>query len=420
VNVISITYLVSALLSFESAVTVLRLNRCARTNITYAVFTFSFTVFCFMFSQFVIAPDRDCAFILTRLIIIPGCFLPPTIAHFSLFLTGNGRLASRPWFIVLLYVSAVFFCIRMLQGHIITDIILTKWGWVMVFGESHQWSLLYIIHNSCIILASALLILYKNAVTTHGIKRKQYRMIILCCLLASATGIPIIIFLLSTNPDILIFLTHIIYVLFFSGFIIGVRYSIKKYRLMSINPECPAAELITGMREPVFLTTAEGEILCKSPEAELFIRQADAGAIKTIFNIFTCEEALHKEIEDLASGKHNSSIACSLKKNAGPLLVFALHLQGVRNEEEQLIGIIITAQEDPALMEFRDRYRITERQLEIIFLAVSGLTNHEMAARLNLAERTVENHLCNIYNKLGVNNKIELYGTAARYNLKPN
>jgi DNA-binding NarL/FixJ family response regulator len=93
-----------------------------------------------------------------------------------------------------------------------------------------------------------------------------------------------------------------------------------------------------------------------------------------------------------------------------------LHLQSVRNDQGQLIGIIITAQEDPALMEFRDKYRITERQLEIIFLAVSGLTNHEMAARLNLAERTVENHLCNIYNKLGINNKIELYGAAARYN----
>ena len=126
-NVISITYLVSALLSFESAITVVRLNRYARANITYAVLAFTFTIFCFMFSQFLIAADRDCALIWTELIIIAGCFLPPAIAHFSLCLTGKGRIASYPWFLLLLYASSAFFSIRMLQGHIITDIILTKW-----------------------------------------------------------------------------------------------------------------------------------------------------------------------------------------------------------------------------------------------------------------------------------------------------
>ena len=289
----------------------------------------------------------------------------------------------------------------------------------MVFGEGHLWSVLFLFHNSCIIIASLLIILHKSAVTTLDIEKKHYRVIFCSCLLAVIASVPIIILLLSSDPEQLTFITHVIYVLFFTGFIMGVRHAIKKYSLESINPESPAPELISGIREPVFLITAQGDILCRNSEAGQFIGQDDTGDATTIFNIFTCEEVIHKAIDELLSGKSSRSIAiCWLKNRTGQHMAFALHLQGVRDKQGQLAAIMMTAQEDPETREFRERYRITERQMEIISLAVSGLSNREIAVRLNLADRTVENHLCNIYNKLGINNKIELYSAAARYNFK--
>ena len=50
---------------------------------------------------------------------------------------------------------------------------------------------------------------------------------------------------------------------------------------------------------------------------------------------------------------------------------------------------------------------LSERELEVLQLIAEGLTNHEIGARLHLSLNTVKTHARNIYNKLGVNNRIQ-------------
>jgi NarL family two-component system response regulator LiaR len=54
----------------------------------------------------------------------------------------------------------------------------------------------------------------------------------------------------------------------------------------------------------------------------------------------------------------------------------------------------------------------TNREMAIIKLAAKGMTNREIAEKLHLSIRTVEGHLRIIFNKLGVDSRIEatLYG----------
>jgi DNA-binding CsgD family transcriptional regulator len=54
------------------------------------------------------------------------------------------------------------------------------------------------------------------------------------------------------------------------------------------------------------------------------------------------------------------------------------------------------------------RAALTTRELEIARLAATGLTNREIAARLYLSHRTVENKLYAVYGKLGVAGRSEL------------
>lgn len=62
-----------------------------------------------------------------------------------------------------------------------------------------------------------------------------------------------------------------------------------------------------------------------------------------------------------------------------------------------------------------DRYEtLTDREREVLHLTAEGLTNVEMAARLSLSPRTVENHRANMMRKLGVNNQTEV----VRYAIK--
>ena len=55
---------------------------------------------------------------------------------------------------------------------------------------------------------------------------------------------------------------------------------------------------------------------------------------------------------------------------------------------------------------------LTNREEEVLKEIVSGKTNSEIAKKLFISERTLYNYIENIYAKLGVENKVELYGKA--------
>lgn len=52
--------------------------------------------------------------------------------------------------------------------------------------------------------------------------------------------------------------------------------------------------------------------------------------------------------------------------------------------------------------------RLTTRELEIINLIVQGMRNKEVAGRLSISEQTVKNILRNVFDKLGVSDRLEL------------
>ena len=56
---------------------------------------------------------------------------------------------------------------------------------------------------------------------------------------------------------------------------------------------------------------------------------------------------------------------------------------------------------------------MTERELEILRLAATGLRNKEIAERLFLSQRTIEGHLSHVFNKLGVSSRTEAIVHAA-------
>jgi DNA-binding NarL/FixJ family response regulator len=57
---------------------------------------------------------------------------------------------------------------------------------------------------------------------------------------------------------------------------------------------------------------------------------------------------------------------------------------------------------------FHERYKLSEREQEIVQLLVDGMSYKEIAYRLSLSPRTVEIHIYRIFKKCSVNTKLEL------------
>jgi len=62
-------------------------------------------------------------------------------------------------------------------------------------------------------------------------------------------------------------------------------------------------------------------------------------------------------------------------------------------------------------------YGLTLREMEIIRAVVSGAPNKEIAEKFSISEQTVKHHISNIFDKLGVYNRLELTLFAMNHNL---
>jgi len=61
-----------------------------------------------------------------------------------------------------------------------------------------------------------------------------------------------------------------------------------------------------------------------------------------------------------------------------------------------------------AVSEAPRNFGLSSREMEVIALIVAGYTNKDLARELGISENTAKHHLTNIFDKLGVSNRLEL------------
>lgn len=77
---------------------------------------------------------------------------------------------------------------------------------------------------------------------------------------------------------------------------------------------------------------------------------------------------------------------------------------------ERIINIMMGQEQrtNPFTDAFLEKYRITEREKEIIILVANGFSNQEISERLSISLGTVKNHMYNLFQKTHVKNRMEL------------
>ena len=72
----------------------------------------------------------------------------------------------------------------------------------------------------------------------------------------------------------------------------------------------------------------------------------------------------------------------------------------------------------PGLRE-REKPSLSNREREIVACVAQGFKNKEIAEKMFISEQTVKNHLHNIFDKLGVSDRLELALYAIHRNIRP-
>lgn len=83
----------------------------------------------------------------------------------------------------------------------------------------------------------------------------------------------------------------------------------------------------------------------------------------------------------------------------------------------QFVGADEPPLPSPTAPRDRERSPLSQREREIVALVAQGFKNKEMAEKMFISEQTVKNHLHNIFDKLGVSDRLELALYAIHNNL---
>jgi DNA-binding CsgD family transcriptional regulator len=342
------------------------------------------------------------------------CF-SAVILDFYLELTGSpGRKIIR----IITYASAFFMsCLYVfMEGYRHIESVFRENGVIGYMYHYNLWSCLffgYIVVYFA--LSIALIYLWGRNTTTHKVKRQSLVILSTMALsLIAGMGEQLLLPLLTTYRA-----TTISPVLM-SFWLAGILYSITKYRFLSLSPELVAYDIFANIDESVILLDKDLKIIFANNKTEERSGIKNVNLMNRDFSeVIREREQVNSRISVMMNSREREFTCGAHFRNENGTRPMDMKCISVYDAYDDLTGYMMILRENRDKTLFRTRFKITGREMEIIELVLSGLTNREISGRLNVTERTVETHVNNIYNKLGVKNRMELARATGDYNIFP-
>jgi DNA-binding NarL/FixJ family response regulator len=159
-------------------------------------------------------------------------------------------------------------------------------------------------------------------------------------------------------------------------------------------------------------------LMPRLPGIESLRQLAEAGEpVRTI--LLTAAAEREQVVEALQLGARG----VVLKESATQVLLKSIRcvMEGQywvgRGSVTDLVEALRSAAASPTAERPEKAFGITARELEVIGAVTAGLSNKDIAAKFQITEDTVKHHLTNIYDKLGVSNRLELALFAIHHSL---
>ncbi|MGZ4788343.1 MAG: LuxR C-terminal-related transcriptional regulator [Terriglobales bacterium] len=117
----------------------------------------------------------------------------------------------------------------------------------------------------------------------------------------------------------------------------------------------------------------------------------------------------HAIVEAFRAGARGVFVRSAYKFETLCKCVHKVYLGQVWADSKQLCYVLDAfAQTTPLQVSPNAGVRLSKREAEVVRLVVEGLSNREIAQRLELSEHTVKNYVFRVFDKLGVSSRVEL------------
>lgn len=332
--------------------------------------------------------------------------------HFYLDLIFKKKI--RLWKMILIYTPPVLINVLFLVSpYSILDY--TRYG--------GQWKLVPAYGNPCFYMASGYVILYA-AITVFVIvlylkraeynkERKQAVWLMMNLILSTAigtAGLWVIPFFNFRVPNI-----GPTYHLFY---VAGLFYSVYRFRFMELNPSIVADEIISHINDMVILLDNKLRVISVNTAARKSLGLIPADITGKSFSDLIHEQDFIANISrnSIPGAGENSGFITRYITEDGPVVANS-YFAAVKDNFDDIIGFLVISRENRGRKEFQKAYKITERELEIVDLTISGLSSRDIGKHLGISDRTVQSHQEHIYQKLGAAGKVDLIKLAGVFSL---
>ena len=203
----------------------------------------------------------------------------------------------------------------------------------------------------------------------------------------------------------------------------GIGYAILKYRFLRWAPESLGSEILNNVDEAVWVLdpdydplymNAPARVILGTPKGENHDSAKDSK--RGMDSLLRSNPSITGELERLLAGEiRDLSCRLLLPKEKPEFLDARFSL--IRDSFGDVLGITLVGRPVKDKITFKSLYTLTEKEMEVLRLALEGVKTDDISANLNISIRTVKYYLANIYTKLNVKNKIELFRMLKDYNL---
>jgi len=413
-NIFSVLSNAASLIYLYLGIHVLKMDTKSTANRLFFIVCFLISLWAFAATFAFSAEAKESFLFWFKLGSPPNILFYPLTLHFCLVLTGIVRL--RPVLLAIIYAPALPLFYHTATGNILyRDFIKVGNHWEFLPDYGSWWLTYNALYYFLCMFAGIICFVIWSRRAENNKNRKQGMII--------ATAMTISVVVVTADEIFLSLLdfynTRALSPVYFLAWMGGIWYAIVKYRFMSISPAVVSECIVANIEESFILLDDRNRIVRVNRPTETLLKTGKQELIKCDFSDIVVEsEDIRKQIEKMHTGEFESfSGRFHYKTSNGGNVLMDSKFKIVRDSFNDTIGVLIIGHEVKEMKRFRNIFRITRREVDIINYIIQGDSNREIARKTSITEETVKTHIKNIYNKLGVNNKMQLLHLLKEYEL---